>query len=432
MSQKRCKKCSALLPEGENYCLFCGTKHEETQTVLQENNKQKTNVEVKNQRNKKVIFYSLILIVSISLILYGIMYEDNFYLGIGLLGFPVMIYFFIQFYQYYDKNIVKKKKLNNIEKLIGLIVLVLFILGRLYLSNLLDENSIKQDNYSYEIEPGYEYIEPITADEIQSRVEAQVQKITDMYEFAYIEEVNDQFILDINIMEITNQDDAVEMFTKLVNSLYLSKANYPYIKSLYVHYYSNDDYLYTARLHNLYLKEVIKLDTDGSFYDAKSNVSVLFRTLKAGYTFPESMVDYDETLPESAEKYLEDYNDWYGDFDEIGQELYTQLDTVSNSYIDKGVYPSTTDLQMIESLIGKFKTRCRTFDQIETDPYYEVFHQYFSRGCQFYLRAYQINLEGLKNSSVDRIEYSYLDYNIAYDYFNQIFGYDEDVVESDA
>ncbi|MDP3445405.1 MAG: hypothetical protein Q8T08_21310, partial [Ignavibacteria bacterium] len=167
-------------------------------------------------------------------------------------------------------------------------------------------------------------------------------------------------------------------------------------------------------------------------YDAQSDVSILFKTLNEGYTFPKEMVDYDKPLPESAENYLNDYNNWYGDFDEIGQKLYEQLDTASNRFIDENIEPTSTEIITIESLIRKFKNRCTSFDQIETDEYYEVFHQYFSRGCQYYVRAYSINLEGLKNSSKDRIEYSYLDYNIAYDYFNQIFDYEEDEVGSDA
>lgn len=432
MNEKRCKKCNALLPDGENYCLFCGTKQEETQVVIQQENNQKNTIINKDQRNKKVIFYLLILVLSIGFIQYGIMSKDNFYIGIGMLGFPVVIYFLIQSYKLYDKHIVKKKEQNNLEKLVGFIVLVVFLLGRTYISDLLDEHSIKPQKYTYEIEPGYEYIEPITAEDIQFRLDSQIQKVTDAYEYSYIEEVNDQFIIDIDIMSTNDRKEAAGMFTKLVNYLYHSKANYPYIKSLNVHFYYDDNYLYTARLHNLFLKEVIKLNTDGSFYDAQSNVSVLFKTLNEGYTFPIEMVDYSQTLPSSAEKYLSDYYNWYGDFDEIGQELFDQLDIASVNYIEEGKKPTTTDLQVIESLLRKFKNRCALFDRIETDEYYEVFHQYFSRGCQYYVRAYSNNLDGIKNSSVDRIEYSYLDYNLAHDYFNQIFDFGDEIVGSDA
>lgn len=423
MSEKRCKSCNAILLESENQCRYCGTKQEEAQPIIQQENKQK---------NNNRIFYSLILLVSFGFILFGIMMKNNLLLGIGLLGLPIILYMLVKLYKAYQKHIVNKKKLSNFEQFVGFIVLVLFVLGRMYLSDLLDEHSIKPDGYSYAIEPGYEYIEPITTKDIQSRFEAQIQKITDQYEIAYIEEVNEKFIIEIDIMVTDDRKEAVEIFTKLVNYLYVSKANYPYIKSLSMHYYFDNEYLYSARLHNLFLKEVIKLETDGTFYDAQSDVSILFRTLKEGYTFPKVMVEYDKPLPESAENYLKDYNNWYGDFDEIGLELFEQLDKVSNRYIDENIKPTTAEIVTIESLIRKFKNRCTAFDQLETDEYYEVFHQYFSRGCQYYVRAYSINLEGLKNSSKDRIVYSYLDYNIAYDYFNQIFDYEDDVVGSDA
>jgi len=106
-------------------------------------------------------------------------------------------------------------------------------------------------------------------------------------------------------------------------------------------------------------------------------------------------------------------------------EIYDEYDIVSNQFIEDGIEPTLETIRKLDYLKQQLTNRCDTFDELEADHIYESFHQYFSRGCRFYVRAYDITLDGLKNKSIDRIEYGYLDFNIGYDYFEQIFTEDE-------
>ena len=63
----------------------------------------------------------------------------------------------------------------------------------------------------------------------------------------------------------------------------------------------------------------------------------------------------------------------------------------------------------------------------------QVFHQGFYRACQFNHKSYVINLDGLKNKSVSRIQYSFIDYNLSYDWYTKVFEVDnEDIVGDNA
>ena len=425
MLEKRCKNCNAILHDDENYCLFCGTKQEEIELP-------KTDLESSTKPMKKGIYSIIRLIGGFLLLITGAIIGSRILSSIGI----VLIVAFVnsKFTKRSDTN-VKNMSGNQIASIAIVVVVVLIGLFSMNWSNVIDteyEQDIQSEEYTYEIEPGYEYIEPISVDDMTKRLEVQINKVTDSYEYLTLEEIDDQFIVNFDITNVSDRKEAIRVFKQIVNNLRFSEMNYPYIKDLNVHYYSNGEYLYSARFYNLFLKGMNSIETDGVFYDYQSNLSVLFGTLDEGFEFPETLIDYDQPLPESAEKYLVDYDEWYGDFDVISQEIYREFDDVSNRFIEEGLEPTQDEIKNLDYLIRQYSYRCTTFDQIEVDTYYEVFHQYFSRACQYYVRAYKNNLDGLMHLSVDRIEYSYLDYNIAYDYFNQIFEYEEDVEGSAA
>lgn len=427
MSEKRCKNCNAILHEDENYCLFCGTKQEEISLPINE-------VEETPKPKKKGIHPAVSLIAGLLLQIVGAMVGSRILTAIGVV---LLVTFVNNRFTKKNNNNNNNKNMsgNQIASIAIVVVVVLVGLFSMNWSNIVDteyEQDIQPEEYTYEIEPGYEYIEPITIDDMTKRLEVQIRKVTDSYEYLTLDEQDDQFIVNFDITNVSDRKEAIRVFKQIVSNLRFSEMNYPYIKDLNVHYYSNGEYLYTARFYNLFLKGMNSIETDGVFYDYQSNLSVLFKTLDEGFEFPETTIDYDQPLTESAEKYIVDYEEWYGDFDVISNEIYDEFDIISNRFIEEGIEPTQDEIKNLDYLIRQFNYRCTTFDQIETDVYYEVFHQYFSRGCQYYVRAYKNNLDGLMHLSVDRIEYSYLDYNIAYDYFHQIFEYEEEIEGSDA
>jgi len=424
MLEKRCKNCNAILHDDENYCLFCGTKQEETTPIIQTiEDDAKIEKPTHNTKFLRIVFFVVLGIIALFL-------QSNLFNIIAII-------ISLKIYKNQNKNNLKNtqtKATFSQEALTIIVVIVCFVFGLLGINMFNVDNNVENipEEYSYDIEPGYEYIEPISVDDMTKRLEVQIKKVTESYEYLTLDVIDDQFIVNFDITNVSDRDNAIRMFKQIVSYLHSSEANYPYIKDINVHYYYEGEYLYSARLYNLYLKEMINIGDDGVFYDYQSNLSVLFKTIDEGFEFPETTIDYDQALPESAEKYLVDYEEWYGDFDVVSNEVYDEYDRISNAFINDSVEPTQDDIRNLDYLTQKFETRCDAFNQIEVDTYYEVFHQYFSRGCKFYLRAYENNLDGLKNLSVERIEYSYLDYNIAYDYFNQIFDNEEEVVGSDA
>lgn len=424
MIEKRCKNCNAILHDDENYCLFCGTKQEEITPIIQTvEDDTKIKKPTHNPKFLRIVLFVVLGIIALFL-------QSNLFNIIAII-------ISLKLYNDQNKNNLKntQTKATFAQKTLTISVVILFFVFGLIGVNIFNIDNTVEDipeEYTYEIEQGYEYIEPITVDDMTKRLEVQIRKVTDNYEYLTLDELDDQFIVNFDITNVSDRKEAIRVFKQIVNNLRFSEMNYPYIKDLNVHYYSNGEYLYSARFYNLYLKGMNSIESDGVFYDYQSNLSVLFKTLDEGFEFPETTIDYDQPLPASAEKYLVDYEEWYGDFDVLSQEIYDEFDTVSNRFIEEGIEPTQDEIKNLDYLIRQFSYRCKTFDQIETDVYYEVFHQYFSRACQYYVRAYKNNLDGLMHQSIDRIEYSYLDYNIAYDYFNQIFESEEEVVGSDA
>jgi len=425
MSEKRCKSCNAIIQDGENYCLFCGTKQDE---IVQTNPDYEEEIRIE-KANKKAMILRTLMFICLGII--ALILQSNLFNIIA-----IMISY--KMYKDRNKNISGKDQIKIKstfkQKVFILGILAFYITLGIIAFNLINTKYTveeESEEYTYEVEPGYEYIKPIKVDEMTNRIEIQIRKATENYENITAQEINDQFIISFDIHEVSYRDEAIQVFKQIVSNILSSNINYPYIKDLNVHYYNKGDYLYSARFYNIFLKEMNHIETDGEFYDYQSNLSVLFKTLDAGFKFPDSKIDYNEQLTESAEKYLVDYDEWYGDFDVLSQEIYQEFDDVSNRFIDDKIEPTQDEIKNLEYLIRQYSYRCTSFNRIETDVYYEVFHQYFSRGCQYYIRAYKHNLDGLKNLNIDRIMYSYLDYNIAYDYFEQIFGYEDNLEGND-
>jgi hypothetical protein len=291
---------------------------------------------------------------------------------------------------------------------------------------------VYEEVYEYEIEPGYEYIEPVALVDMQARIENVILNSTSNYEYLILEEMDDQYIVDVDITDIDNVDDAVNLFVELVENMYDSESVYLYVRDFKVHYYYEGEYLYSARLYNLFLKDVILIETDATFYDSRSNISTLMvKIMYEGFTFDDKEVDYDQANTESEQAYFDEYDSWYGNFDVLMSDLYDNFTLLSDAYLEEGIEPTDEEIKSLESLTLELQNKCEAFDEIVPDENYVVFHQYVSRGCSFYLKGYTIAIDGFRNKSIDRVDYAYIDLNLGYYYFELLWGEEEDEIGSE-
>lgn len=431
MSEKRCKHCNEILQEDEKYCLFCGEKQEEP-IIIELENKLEDTTQVNPKKTKKIMIYSIILLVSIGLITYGLMTNNNLYLAIGVLGLPVMFYVLIELYKVYDRRIIKNKKLDTIEQLIGILVVFLFFFGRTFLSNLLNEHRIKPDAYNFEIEQGYETLETITSEEMQDRLTKHLKEFELSLGNIDINPIDQQFI--INIEVYVNRDRFLVGYVtrSIVDNMTRDYDTYAYTKELNIDFIDVDEVFAQTRLYNLFLIDVVDLEKDGVYYDKENDMTVLFKTSQErNFDFTTVLEELGKD-PESTTRYPQAYEEWNKEFLVITDNLYQNFNEANLQFGDEGIEPSVSELRDLDYLTQQLGSKCESFKKMSPNYYYEVFHQGFSRACQFIHKAYVNNLDGLKNKSVDRIEYSFIDYNLAYDWLTKLFELSDEEVGDNA
>ena len=431
MSEKRCKHCNEILQEDEKYCLFCGEKQEEP-IIIELENKLEDTTQVNPKKTKKIMIYSIILLVSIGLITYGLMSNNNLYLAIGVLGLPVMFYVLIELYKVYDRRIIKNKKLDTIEQLIGILVVFLFFFGRTFLSNLLNEHRIKPDAYNFEIEQGYETLETITSEEMQDRLTKHLKEFELSLGNIDINPIDQQFI--INIEVYVNRDRFLVGYVtrSIVDNMTRDYDTYAYTKELNIDFIDVDEVFAQTHFYNLFLIDVVDLEKDGVYYDKENDMTVLFKTSQErNFDFTTVLEELDKD-PESTTRYPQAYEEWNKEFLVITDNLYQNFNEANLQFGDEGIEPSVSELRDLDYLTQQLGSKCESFKKMSSNYYYEVFHQGFSRACQFIHKAYVNNLDGLKNKSVDRIEYSFIDYNLAYDWLTKLFELSDEEVGDNA
>jgi hypothetical protein len=437
MREIKCIYCQNLNYSQNNFCEHCGrplNKHTINQVDEQTISKSK-------YRFGHIMWLITKLVIMVLFLGFGIVEQEiSTKLSAIFIGTIPLVSFFEEFVFFRKRIRENKRILVTPSRILMAIFIVLFGLGLSiqFIEPYIDFNGdfsfneINEKVYEYKIEPGYEYIEPVALDDMQARLEAVISYSTNNYEYLILEEIDDQFIVDVDITDIDNVDDAVDLFVELVKYISDLDTVYPYIKDFKVHYYYDGAYLYSARLYNLFLKDVILIETDATFYDSRSNISTLmYKILYEDFTFDNKLVDYNQANTESEQKYFDEYDKWYVNFDTLMSDLYDDFTVLSDAYLDNGIEPTNEEIKGLESLSVELKNKCNAFDKIVPDENYVVFHQYISRGCHFYAKGYTIAVDGFKNKSADRVDYAYIDLNLGYYYFELLWGEDDDEIGSE-
>jgi len=437
MREIKCIYCQNTNPSQNNFCEHCGrplNKH--TFNEIEDHTQDKS-----KYRFGHIMWLITKLVIMIVFIGYAITEQDiPTKLSALFIGIIPLVSFFEEFVLFRKRIRENKRIIVTPSRILMVIFIVLFGFGLSiqYLEPYIDFEGdfsfeeVIEEGYEYEIEPGYEYIEPVALEDMQARLENVIGQSTSNFEYLILEEMDDQFIVDVDITDIDNVDDAVYLFNELVESIYETDSIYLYIKDFKVHYYYEGEYLYSARLYNLFLKDVILIETDATFYDSRSNISTLmYKIMYEDFTFDNKLVDYDQANTASEQAYFDEYDEWYGNFDVLMSDLYDNFTLLSDAYLEDGIEPTDDEIISLENLTIELQNKCDAFDKIVPDENYVVFHQYVSRGCQFYLKGYMIAIEGFKNKSVDRVDYAYIDLNLGYYYFDLLWGEEEDEIGSE-
>lgn len=436
MKVRKCKKCKLMNHESDRFCVFCGNPLEGDATKQETIKLHRSYEEPVDPLNANTKIWRVIKIMITVFFIFATVYSKELYFLIGVIipGISLLDEFINRQYPE-DKSMVGFLHPSRKFKLYLTAFMVFNAASFGYFSNFNTEEPTDEPTvdvgYEFEIEPGYEYLEPISLEDMQEKVNYRISDWTSDFEYLSLEEENGQFIVDFDITNINNVDGAINIFKKIVKHVYEDETLYPYIKDFRAHFYYEGEYKYSARLYNLFLKDVMNIEKDSSFYDRRSDSSVrIWTIIYRAYEFPKTATPID-VISESEQEYLDAYSEWYGDFDVIMDDLYDTFITLSDNFIDNGIEPTDKEIRNMDYLIQRLQNKCDSFDEITPALTYDVFHHYFSRGCRFYQKGYTIGLEGFRHKNVDRVDYAYIDLDLAYYYFDQIFE-DDDVDVSEA
>jgi len=403
--------------------MFCGTEFDN----------------IDNQKPSNTLFtkdtYFLIIkiIVVILICVIGFFYEIDIQV---LIFATIFIEFFIHYLQFFvfkekrHKLQIKSKSSKKVDshkariRRMIIVTTLLFLSMTLvmgYLNTIELPETRKKERYEFEIEPGYGNVSYISALEMTSRMNKAISSVTENYENLNIVENYYQFYVAVDIHTSDNFKDAVDIFRKLVDVMYTSDKYYSYLTEFQVNFYHNDQYFYTANILNMFLIDEVSLDNDATFYDVRSNTTVFFKTLdNQNFTFIDKKYD-ENNLDTTSENYIRSFNKWYQDFDRILYKTYDAFDIVELRFMNRGIKPEMTELVNLGFKINDLKNHCDELKQLKPDFYHEVYYQYSQKGCQYYVKAFDISLDGLRNYSVERIEYSYISNNVGYSYLYRIY-----------
>lgn len=247
-----------------------------------------------------------------------------------------------------------------------------------------------------------------------------------------INPIDQQFI--INIEVYVNRDRFLVGYVtrSIVDNMTRDYDTYAYTKELNIDFIDVDEVFAQTRLYNLFLIDVVDLEKDGVYYDKENDMTVLFKTSQErNFDFTTVLEELGKD-PESTTRYPQAYEEWNKEFLVITDNLYQNFNEANLQFGDEGIEPSVSELRDLDYLTQQLGSKCESFKKMSPNYYYEVFHQGFSRACQFIHKAYVNNLDGLKNKSVDRIEYSFIDYNLAYDWLTKLFELSDEEVGDNA
>ncbi|MDP3445404.1 MAG: hypothetical protein Q8T08_21305, partial [Ignavibacteria bacterium] len=154
-----------------------------------------------------------------------------------------------------NENNDKHKTVKTVTIVISLFVILISVMG--YFNTVSTPDSVKKEKYEFEIEPGYGFVSPISVLEMTSRMNKAISSVTEDYANLVVEDNYAQFFIEMDIHTTDDFRDAADTFRKLVDVLYTSDKYYSYIQDFQVHFYHNDQYVYSARILNIFLKEEV-------------------------------------------------------------------------------------------------------------------------------------------------------------------------------
>lgn len=418
MKKVKCKNCHTISYTDDKYCMFCGTEFD--------------NYEVQKPSNIKITintFFSMIKIIAVILICaIGIVKE------IELL---VLIYvtIFIELFIYYLEIVVRERKRKNqrlqvkvskkvdshksrVRRMVIMTTLIFvsltIVIG--YLNTIELPDTRKKERYEFEIEPGYGFVSPISVLEMTSRMNKAISSVTEDYTNLEVVDFYSQFSVSVDINITDDFRDAEYLFRELVDVLYTTDKYYSYLIDFQVHFYHNNEHFYSTRILNIFLTEEVSLNNDGTFYDVKSNTIVFFKTLEdKNFSFEDKKYD-ENNLDLITKSYVKSFNKWYQNFQQALFKVDDAIGIVNIRFMNRDINPEKTDLLNLEVKINDLNNQCNELKKLEPDFYHVVEYQYSLKGCEYYVRAYMTNLDGLNNRSVKRVEYSYIANNIGYMY----------------
>lgn len=403
--------------------MFCGTEFDNIDNQKPSN----------TLFTKDTLFLIIKILVVIIICVIGFLNEIDIQVLVYATIFIELFIHYLQFFVFKEKghklHIESKnsKKVDShksrVRRMIIVTTLLFFsmtlVMG--YLNTIKLPETRKKERYEFEIEPGYEYVSYISALEMTSRMNKAISSVTDSYENLKVVENYYQFYVTVDIQTTDNFRDAEETFRKLIDVLYTSDKYYSYLTEFQVNFYHNDQYVHRANIMNMFLINEVSLNNDATFYDVKSNTIVFFKTLdNQNFTFIDKKYD-ENNLDFASESYIKSFKKWYQDFDRILFKTYDAFDIVELRFMNRGIKPEMTELVNLGFKINDLKNHCDELNQLKPDFYHEVYYQYSQKGCQYYVKAFEISLDGLRNYSVERIEYSYSSNNIGYSYLYKIY-----------
>jgi hypothetical protein len=426
MSEKRCNTCHAKSITDDKYCMFCGTEF----SKIEDRGKAQTRFNIDK------FFLVTKIIVGILICVIGIIMELEVQTIIyGAIGIELFINYIqviinekIRNRPQLNSKVYKQAKNENNDKhklvkivliVVPIFILLISVMG--YFNTVSTPDNRKKERYEFEIEPGYGFVSPISVLEMTGRMNKAISSVTEDYENLVVEDNYSQFFVEVDIYTTDDFRDAEETFRKLVDVLYTSDKYYSYIQDFQVHFYHNDQYVYSTRILNIFLIEEVSLNNDGTFYDAKSNTIVFFKTLEdKNFSFSDKRFN-ENNLDSKSENYIKAFNKWYQNFDQVLSRTYDAFDIVEIRFTNRGINPEMTELVNLGYKINDLKNQCKELNKLKPDFYHEVYYQYSQKGCQYYVRAFEINLDGLNNRSIERIQYSYIANNVGYSYIYWIY-----------
>lgn len=420
MTEKRCKNCSTKFNEGDTYCLFCGTKRGDEQEVIKEE------VIDSKLKDPKFMFVTS-MIIGVTSVLIGFVFRSYLFFTVGL--FPIVKFLSDKYYKNQDEGRTK------IYKILRALLFTFLIFSASLQIDFLRQNEYltNEVNDISEIKSKNETPETLTNEEITSRIRKHFEMINVGIFNIEVTPIDNRFIVNLEIVLLKDRFEVGYLTRIIVDKISRENDTNIYIKELNMSFLNVGEVFSKTSLYNLYLLDVVDLENDGEYYDKQSGMKVLFKTSQDRYfdfTMDKEKLDKNT---DTHVLYVQAFEEWNNEFISIMNELYNQFNDANLKFSKDRNRPSESVIQELDFLTQQLGSSCESFNNLKPSYNYEVFNQGFRQACEFFHKSYVKNLDGLKNKSVEKIQDSFIDYQIGYDWISKIYSAsDEEIVGDDA